>query len=103
MDYNLPGRGGIKAAEIIRSRWPATAMIALTDSEDGVRAERIVKAGAKGCILRNVGLDTLLAAIRTVISGGVFYSQHIHYKLGTKTPLQLVQAGLRLGLVPGAD
>lgn len=160
MDYNLPGRGGVKAAEIIRSRWPASVVIALTDSDDGAKAERIVKAGAKGCILRNVGLDTLLAAIRTVIAGGIFYSneiaqqllgrssvvkpdllarltarelevfvailnglsddaiaerlgiakrtidkhrQHIHYKLGTRTPLQLIQAGLRLGLLPGAE
>lgn len=159
-DYNLPGRGGIKAVEIIRSRWPAIAVIVLTDSDDGERAERIVKAGAKGCILRNVGRDTLVTAIRTAMAGGVFYSneiaqqllgrsqavkpvalsrltarerevllnilngftdseiaerlhisrrtidkhrQHIHYKLGTRTPLQLVQAGLRLGLIPRAD
>jgi DNA-binding NarL/FixJ family response regulator len=135
-------------------------VIALTDTDDGERAERIVKAGAKGCILRNVGLDTLLAAIRTVLTGGVFYSneiaqqllgrsqlarpntlerltarerevllsilngftdmeiaerlhierrtidkhrQHIHYSWGTRTPLQLVQAGLRLGLLPRTD
>lgn len=132
-------------------------MIALTDSDDGGKAERIVKAGAKGCILKNVGLDTLLAAIRTAIAGGVFYSneiaqhllersrvatpgsldrltcrekevflsiltgysdgeiaerlniskrtiekhrQNIHCKLGTRTPLQLIQAGLRFGLIP---
>ena len=157
MEYNLPGRGAIKATEIIRSRWPATAIIALTDTDDGGRAERIVRAGAKGCILNNVGLDTLLVAIRTAIAGGLFYSneiaqqllgrsrvskpdplgrltarekevfmcilaglrdseiverlgitkrtidkhrQHIHYKLGTKTPLELIQAGLRLGLIP---
>lgn len=160
MDYNLPGMGGIKAVQIVKSRWPAIAVIALTDSDDGERAERIVKAGAKGCILRNVGRDTLLAVIRTVMAGGVFYSneiaqqllgrskvikpvalerltarekevflailngltdseiaerlhisrrtidkhrQHIHYKLGTRTPLQLVQAGLRLGLIRRAD
>ena len=156
MDYNLPGRGGLKAVEIMRSRWPSIVVIALTDSDDGQRAERIVKAGAKGCILRNVGLDTLLAAIRTVLTGGVFYSneiaqqllghravpapdplerltvrekevfllilrgwvareiaaqlgiakrtvdkhrQHINYKLGARTPLELLQVGLRLGLV----
>ena len=157
MNYNLPGRGGIKGVEIIKSRWPATAVIALTDSDDGGRAERIVKAGAKGCILKNVGVDTLLAAIRTAMAGGVFYSneiaqhllgrslvatprslarlttrekevflsiltgysdgeiaerlnvskrtiekhrQNIHCKLGTRTPLQLIQAGLRFGLIP---
>lgn len=145
---------------MIVSRWPNTCVIAMADSDDGIRAERIVRVGAKGCILRNVGLDTLVFAIRTVMSGGRFYSneiaqqllgrradsiqdplgrltarekqvfisilkglgdreigaqmgiskrtvdkhrQHINYKLGTRTPLELVQAGLRLGLVKAPD
>jgi len=156
MAYNLPGRGGIKATEIIQSRWPSSCVIALADSDDGSMAERILRAGAKGCILRNVGLDTLVGAIRTVIAGRCFLSneiaqqllelkagakrdplerltarekqvflsilagmgdkeiaakmgiarrtvdkhrQHINYKLGTRTLLELLQAGLRLGLV----
>jgi DNA-binding NarL/FixJ family response regulator len=160
MEYNLPGRGGIKATEMIHSRWPGISVIALTDSDDGAQAERIIKAGANGCILRNVGLDTLIAAIRTVMAGGRFYSneiaqqllrhgktwradplerltarerqiflflltglgdkdiaqelgiakrtvdkhrQHINYKLGTRTPLELLQAGLRFGLVKAPE
>ncbi len=156
MDYNLPGRGGIKGIEIILSRWPTTCVIALTDSDDGGQADRIVRAGARGCILRNVGVDTLISAIRTVMGGRLFYSneialqlmdrrdmmiryplerltvrekqvflniltglndkdigvclgiakrtvdkhrQHINHKLGTKTPLELLQAGLRMGLI----
>jgi two-component system invasion response regulator UvrY len=160
MEYNLPGRGGIKATEIILSRWPNTCVIALTDTDDGARAERVVRAGAKGCILRNVGLDNLITAIRTVMAGGRFYSneiaqqllhhrgtskrdplerltarekqifmfilsglgdkqiatqlgiskrtvdkhrQHVNCKLGTRTPLELLQVGLRLGLVAAPD
>ena len=156
MEYNLPGRGGIKATEIILARWPETCIIAFTDTDDGARAMQMMRAGAKGCILRNVELDNLIVAIRTVIAGGRFYSneiaqqllggqhtakqdplerltarerqvfmfimkglhdkeiaaklaiakrtvdkhrQHIHYKLGTKTALELLQAGLRFGLV----
>lgn len=160
MEYDLPGRGGIKATEMIHMRWPGISVIALTDSDDGAQAERIIKAGAKGCILRNVGVDTLIAAIRTVIAGGRFYSneiaqqllqhgklgkrdplecltarerqifrflltglgdkdiavelgiakrtvdkhrQHINYKLGIRTPLELLQAGLRFGLVKAPE
>lgn len=156
MDYNLPGRGGIKGTELILSLCPHTAVIAVMYSDERSHAERIIRAGAKGCILRNVGPDTLLVAIRTVVAGGRWYSneiaqqlldhraaanrdplerltererqvflsilngmgdrdiglelgiakrtvdkhrQHINYKLGTKTPLELLQAGLRLGLV----
>jgi two-component system invasion response regulator UvrY len=156
MEYNLPGRGGIKATELILARWPHTGVIALTDTDDGAQAERMIRAGAKGCILRNLGADGLLYAVRTVLAGGRFYSneivqqllgrrnsvkrdplerltarervvfmsilngmtdkeiamdlgiakrtidkhrQHINYKLGTRTPLELLQAGLRMGLV----
>jgi len=156
MEYNLPGRGGIKATEIILSQCPHTAVIAIMYTDERAHAERIIRAGAKGCILLNVGPDNLLVAIRTVMAGGRFYSneiaqqllghrvvanrdplerlttrkrqvflfilrgmadreialelciakrtvdkhrQHINYKLGTRTPLELLQAGLRLGLV----
>lgn len=156
MEYNLPGIGCIKATEVIMTRWPHTCVIVLTDTDDGALAERAISAGAKGCILRNVSLDILIIAIRTVMAGKRFYSneiaqqlitpsvsgrpndlerlttrerevlifilngytdrqiavelaiskrtvdkhrQHINYKLGTRTPLELVQAGLRLGLI----
>lgn len=159
IDYNLPGRGGVKATEIIMSRWPATCILALTNSDDGPLAERIVNAGARGCILRNLGPDTLISAIQTVITGKRYYSneiaqqllqyneskldpmelltnrekqvfmsilagvrdkdiaarmgiskrtvekhrQHLNYKLGTRTPLELIQAGLRMGLIKMPD
>jgi DNA-binding NarL/FixJ family response regulator len=156
IEYGLPGRGGVKATEIILSRWPGTCVLALCDTDDGPSAERMVRVGALGCILRNIGLDTLLFAIRTVMAGKKFYSneialrlmertalperdplerltarekevfkaildgygdneialrmgigkrtvnkhrRHINYKLGTRSPLELIQAGLRFGLV----
>src|SRR6185437_4444166 len=156
MEYHLPGRGCIKATEMIMTRWPQVCVIVLTDTDDGALAERAIRAGAMGCILRNVSLDILVMAIRTVMAGKRFYSneiaqqllthpasrkyedlerltrrerevltfilngytdkqisvelsiskrtvdkhrQHINYKLGTRTPLELIQAGLRLGLV----
>jgi two-component system, NarL family, nitrate/nitrite response regulator NarL len=158
LDCELPGRGGIKAAEMIANRWPGAFVLGLSDKEDVALAQRMVDAGASGVILRNVGADTLLKAIRTVMGGRRFYSneisirllerrngpmpnalgrltarekqiltsimegfgereiaarlgiskrtldkhrQHINYKLGTRTPLELVQAGLRLGLIRG--
>jgi|HubBroStandDraft_2_1064218.scaffolds.fasta_scaffold20217_5 DNA-binding NarL/FixJ family response regulator len=158
LDCELPGRGGIKAAELIVRRWPGTFVLGLSDKDDVALAQRMVDAGASGVILRNVGTDTLLKAIRTVMGGRRFYSneisvrlldhragpmsnaigrlttrerqiltsilegfgereiavklgiakrtvdkhrQHINYKLGTRTPLELVQAGLRLGLIRG--
>jgi len=160
MDYNLPGRGGVKTTEMILSRWPSVCVISLVDTDDGWQAERVLRAGARGCILRNVGMDTLIAAIRTTMAGRCFLSneiaqrllvskavlkqdplgrltarekqvflsilsgmvdreiafqmgiakrtvdkhrQHINYKLGTRTPLELLQAGLRLGLVKAPE
>jgi two-component system nitrate/nitrite response regulator NarL len=156
IECGLPGRGGVKATEIICSRWPRTCILGLADSDEAVLAERMVQAGARGIILRNIEADTLISAIRTAMAGKQFYSneislrllerrgrpahdslerltarekevfraildgfggkdiaclmgiekrtvdkhrQHINYKLGTKTPLELIQAGLRFGLI----
>jgi DNA-binding NarL/FixJ family response regulator len=160
MEYGLPGRGGIKATQLILSRWPETRVLMLTDSDSGTLAERMIRAGARGCILPNVGLDTLVLAIRTVMAGRRFFSneiaqrllagridldadplerltarqreifllilkgltdgqiagrigiakrtvdkhrQHVNDKLGTRTPLELLQVGLRLGLLRGEE
>jgi DNA-binding NarL/FixJ family response regulator len=158
LECGLPGLGGIKATSVIHGTWPRTSILGISHGDDCVVVERMVHAGAKGVILRNIEADMLAFAIRTVMAGQFFYSnevavrlmermkgiapnrmdrltlrerqifgsimegfggneiatklgiakrtvdkhlQHINHKLGTRSPLELVQAGLRMGLVKG--
>ena len=81
MDYHLPGRGAPKATQIILARKPAVFVIGLSNSDDPGFAEQMIAAGGKGLILKNIEEDTLLVAIRTVISGKFFYSNEVALRM----------------------
>ncbi|HET9728953.1 MAG TPA: response regulator transcription factor [Acidimicrobiia bacterium] len=69
MDLNMPAGGGIEATRRIRSSQPATRIIMLTvsDSEDDLSAA--VRAGASAYLLKEVPIEELADAVRSVARG----------------------------------
>jgi DNA-binding NarL/FixJ family response regulator len=80
MDYNFPGRGGAKATELVLKRHPSLCVLGLSAYEERSYVERMVQAGARGYLLKNVEPDTLVTAIRSVLAGKPFYSNEIALK-----------------------
>jgi len=80
MDYRLPGIGGEKATELILKRHPALCVLALSIYEERSYVERMIQAGARGYLLKNVEPDTLVTAIRSVLAGTPYYSNEIALK-----------------------
>ena len=61
LGYRMPGMNGVKAAQIIKSRWPAIGVVMLTmnpDVEEDARAARVDAFLLKGCFA-----DDLVAAL----------------------------------------
>jgi DNA-binding NarL/FixJ family response regulator len=81
MDYHLPGRGGPKATEIILQRRPAVRGLGLSSYNERSYVDRMMAAGARGYILKNVEPLMLVTAIKTVLAGKLFYSNEIALKL----------------------
>ena len=81
MDINMPEMDGIKAtAEIMREDEKAN-IIALSMHSDDYEIRSMIKAGAKGYLLKNTGSEVLAEAIRTVLDGGKYYSNEVALKL----------------------
>lgn len=81
MDINMPELDGIKAtAQIIRDN-PKTNIIALSMHSDDYEIRSMIKAGAKGYLLKNTGSEVLTDAIKTVLDGGKYYSNEVALKL----------------------
>lgn len=70
MDLVMPGVDGVEAIGRIAQRSPATRVIALTSFLDDDKVLPAVRAGAAGYLLKDVGPDDLVRAIRTVYEGG---------------------------------
>lgn len=69
MDIRLPGEGGIEAARQVSSRFPDSRVVVLTSFADDELILRAINAGAVGYVLKQVGNDELLRAIRAAASG----------------------------------
>ncbi|MCD4739323.1 MAG: response regulator transcription factor [Anaerolineae bacterium] len=69
MDIRLPGTNGIKACEMIKQEYPATHVIMLTSYAEDEMLFDAISAGADGYVLKQVGSNDLVKAIRCVGRG----------------------------------
>ena len=74
LDISMPGWDGLMTAERIATACPASAIVVLTASEDHDRLLGAFKAGARGYVLKGVGVQELARVIRGAVSGEVYVS-----------------------------
>ncbi|HHW14904.1 MAG TPA: response regulator transcription factor [Firmicutes bacterium] len=69
MDIRMPGGSGIDACREITSRWPGVRILVLTSYADDEAVLASISAGASGYVLKQVGSQGLVDAIRRVAAG----------------------------------
>jgi len=75
MDIGMPQLNGIETTnQVVTQFSSAIKIIALTMYDDNHRVVKMLKAGAKGYVLKNATKQELITAINTVADGGVHYS-----------------------------
>jgi DNA-binding NarL/FixJ family response regulator len=77
LDISLPGADGIEAARRISRARPDIRCVMLTMYDDAANVDRALRAGAKGYILKDAGIGTLLDALRAVHRGDVWLSPQV--------------------------
>ena len=74
VDVSLPGRSGIELIKDIRELSPQTAVLALSMHEENLYAERVLRAGGRGYLMKQEAPEKLLQAIRQVLEGQLYLS-----------------------------
>jgi DNA-binding NarL/FixJ family response regulator len=69
MDLRLPDLSGVSATIAIRAEFPEARIIVLTTVEGDVELRRVLKAGARGYLLKSMPPQMMLDAIRRVHAG----------------------------------
>lgn len=91
MDVRMSGGSGIDACRAIRAAHPEIKVIMLTSYTDDEAVYASVMAGAAGYVLKQVGSDDLVKAIRTVYQGGALLdpstTQRVLESMRKKDPL----------------
>jgi DNA-binding NarL/FixJ family response regulator len=69
LDLRMPRRDGIATLEALRERGDDVPVLVLTTFDDDELVLRALRAGAHGYLLKDVTLEQLVAAIRTLAAG----------------------------------
>jgi DNA-binding NarL/FixJ family response regulator len=69
MDISMPVLNGIEATRRIKSFQPSVAILILTAYDDEQYIFSVLSAGAAGYLLKDVGMQELVEAIKTVYKG----------------------------------
>lgn len=97
LDISMPQANGLVATEGIHERAPRTAVVALTRYGDDAYVKEMLRAGARGYVLKQSGSSELLAAIRAVAAGKQYVDTSLEPVFGRLVSLKLGRtAGSRI-------
>ena len=69
MDVRMPHRSGIEATQQIKDLLPHVKILMLTISDEEADLYEAIKAGASGYLLKEISIDEVADAIRSVFAG----------------------------------
>ena len=81
MDINMPKKNGIETTAEITANYPDIKVIALTMEDNETTIINMLKAGAKGYLLKDMSPDILFSAINIVHEKGIFYTDIVTQSL----------------------
>ncbi len=88
LDIQMPGMTGVEATRIIKERFPAVKVLALTAHDDDPYVFALFQSGANGYMLKTADIDEVVCAVRTVQRGRTALSPEI-----TEKVLRQMQSG----------
>ncbi len=77
IDLTLDGIGGMELVKQVRITHPDLSMLVLSMHDESLYAERVLRAGARGYIMKQEGTDRLVTAIRTILRGEIYVSERM--------------------------
>jgi DNA-binding NarL/FixJ family response regulator len=72
VDIHLPGMSGVEGISVMRQRWPAMPVIALSSADDRDTVLAALDAGAMGFVPKSANSQVLIAAVRLILAGGIY-------------------------------
>ena len=77
LDISLDGPDGLELLKTLRVRYPNLPVLVLSMHDEAVYAERALRAGANGYIMKQEATDRVLTAIRHILGGDVYLSDRL--------------------------
>lgn len=84
IDISLDGDSGLALINILRRKYPEVALVAMSMHDEALFAERALRAGAGGYLMKQEATQTILLAIRQVLRGESYLSTAMHRRLSER-------------------
>ena len=81
LDISLPDKNGLELLKDIRALDPELPVLVVSMHDENLYAERILRAGGRGYIMKQEGGEKLMQAIRQVLAGQVYVSGQVSSRI----------------------
>lgn len=79
-DLSLKGTGGIELTSAIKARFDIPVLV-LSMHDENFYAERAIRAGARGYIMKKESMEVVIKALRDILDGRVYVSNELKERL----------------------
>jgi len=97
-DMTMPGRSGIEFVKDVHAMMPELPMLVLSMHDELLYAERALRAGARGYLMKDAGSARVLEVIRIILGGQLYVSPQMsarllevmsgHHPHGSSSPIE---------------
>ena len=77
LDISLPDGSGLDLVRDIHARFPSLPILVLSMHDEGIYAERVLRAGALGYVMKHDSPDSVVEGLHHVLQGEIFVSDRI--------------------------
>jgi DNA-binding NarL/FixJ family response regulator len=78
LDVRLGQEDGLELIKVLRAQFPAVRILVLSSYEEEIYAERALRAGAKGYLMKEEATEQVLVAVRAILNGELYVSRKLN-------------------------
>ena len=78
VDISLDGDSGLELIKTLRQRYPELAILTLSMHDESLFAERALRSGANGYLMKQEGTQNILLAVQQILAGNIYLSAAMH-------------------------
>jgi|SRR5690554_1243913 DNA-binding NarL/FixJ family response regulator len=81
VDVSLPGMSGLELIKHLQALKPDLNILVVSRHDESLYAERAIRAGARGYLMKLEAGEVIVKAVRHVLAGGIYVSDEIKERL----------------------